>query len=281
MVNKRLQILQIPIDCVTRSEAMIKISNFVESKLPNQVATINPEFIMAAKYSEVFRKALRTSELNVPDGAGIRAAATFLHLRRLNWQPAKMITGLIQGAYVGVCLLFSLPPIKQPIPETVAGIDLLNQICFKAAQSSWRIYLVGGEAGIAEAAVLKLQVQYPNLIIVGAEEGLTKSHTPQDVTDLIHRINNAQPDVLFVAFGAPKQDLFIAENKQVLGVPVMMGVGGSFDFIVGRAWRSPAWLRQFGLEWVWRLITQPWRLQRIITAAIRFPWAIYRSAIDF
>jgi N-acetylglucosaminyldiphosphoundecaprenol N-acetyl-beta-D-mannosaminyltransferase len=281
MVNKRLRILEIPIDCVTRSEAMIKISNFVESKLPNQIATINPEFIMAAKNNEAFRKALQTTELNVPDGVGLRAAATFLHMQRPSWQPAKFIAGLLQGLYVGICLLFSLPPIRQPISETVTGIDLLNQICFKAAQNSWRIYLVGGEPGIAEVAALKLQEKYPNLIIVGAEEGLTKSYKPQDVTELIRKINNAQPDVLFVAFGAPKQDLFIAENKQALGVPVMMGVGGSFDFIVGRAWRSPTWLRQLGLEWIWRLLTQPWRWQRIITATIRFPWAVYRSAIDF
>jgi N-acetylglucosaminyldiphosphoundecaprenol N-acetyl-beta-D-mannosaminyltransferase len=281
MVAKRIRILDIPIDRVTRSETMRRITDFVSSKLPNQVATINPEFIMAASHNPEFRNALQASELNVPDGSGIRAAASFLHLHRPNWQPAKFIVGLLQGIYVAICVLFALPLTKQLFPETVTGIDLLIQICYEATKNSWRIYLVGGEPGVAEATARELEKKYPKLIIVGAEEGLTKSSTPHDTDKLIQRINNAKPDILFVAFGAPKQDLFIANNKQALGVPVMMGVGGSFDFIIGRAHRSPGWLRQIGLEWVWRLMTQPWRWQRIITATIRFPWSVYRSAVDF
>lgn len=281
-MKKRVNILGVPIDHVTKQGAIERIETMIQARLPSQVATVNPEFIMAALRQPTFRTVLRSAELTVPDGAGIRGAATFLSLQRPQWQPAAVITGLMQGLYVGICLLFQLPPVRTPLSETVTGIDLIESISRRAAQKGWRLYLVGEDPGVAEAAATVLQERYPSLQIAGAEEGLRKGTTPDanTISALVDRIAAARPDVLLVAFGAPKQDIFIAEHKQALGVPVMIGVGGSFNFITGRAKRSPAWLQQVGLEWLWRVIYEPWRVPRIITATIKFPWQVYRSTID-
>ena len=90
------------------------------------------------------------------------------------------------------------------------------------------------------------------------------------------RIHEARPDILFVAYGAPAQDKWIARNKARLGVPVCLGVGGAFDFVAGVAERAPRWMQSAGLEWLHRLARQPWRAQRIFTAAVRFPLAVWR-----
>ena len=279
MVRKRVPVLGIPIDAVSRREALDRIETFVQSGLPNQIATVNPEFVIAAQQHKTFKHALKDSELNVADGIGIRAAATFLRLKRPNWLPAKQIIGIIQGLGIGLAQLLQHPSLTNPLPETVTGIELLNQIVFRASQRNWRIYLVGGEPEVAKKVARILTEQYPSLIIVGAEEGISQSAPTNSTKDLVDRIRNTKPDILFVAFGAPKQDLFIAKNKSELGVPVMIGIGGAFDFLTGRVKRSPAWMQRIGLEWLWRLIVQPWRWHRILTATIVFPWRIYLSAM--
>lgn len=280
MVTKRVRVLDIPIDDVTQSQAMERIAAAIASKLPNQITTVNPEFVMAALHEKPFKTVLQTAELNVADGIGIRAAAMYLRLPRPRWQLGTLIVGLLQGVYVGCCVLFRLSAINKPLRETVTGIDLTTQLSQAAAINGWRIYLIGGQPGVAKATATQLRADYPSIQIIAAEEGLTPNSTPAEEAALVDRVSRARPDILLVAFGAPKQDLFIAKHKHTLGVPVMMGVGGSFDFIIGRAQRSPIWLRQIGLEWLWRLFTQPWRLRRIATATVAFPWSVYRSAID-
>lgn len=247
MVSKRVQILSIPIDVVTRAEVLQRIAAFVSSGAPHQIATVNPEFVMEAQRNRSFINALRTTSLNIADGIGIRWATS------------------LRGT---------------PVPETIPGADLLDVICDQAAEYGWPVYLVGGKPGVAADAATVLRTRFPRLVIVGAEEGIGPNATPQDTAALVRRIRAAKPSILFVAFGAPKQDLFIADNHEALGVPVMMGVGGSLDFLTGRAHRAPQMLRRLGLEWLWRLGTQPWRLRRIMTAVIAFPLAVLRAPSD-
>ncbi len=282
MVSKRVQILSIPIDPVTRQEALAQASAFIRAGTPHQIATVNPEFIVAACRQPAFRRVLQATDLNVADGAGIRGAATFLALPRPTWQPLAAIVGFFQGISVGISLALQLAPTRRPIPETVPGIDLVEALSQQAAANGWGLYLLGEDPGVAAEAAAVLRTQYPGLRIVGAEEGLPKGSVPDDaaVATLVGRIKRAKPDILFVAFGAPKQDLFIATHKQALGVPVMMGVGGSFNFLTGRARRAPKLFQQLGLEWLWRVATQPWRLPRILTATVVFPWQTFQSVFD-
>ncbi len=240
---KRIDILGIPVDGLTKTELLSLVDEWIISGQPHQIATVNAEFIVDAQSNTRFRSALGQADLNLADSTGIMWAA-----RRLG----------------------------QALPERISGADLVFDLAERAAKRHWRLYLVGGMPGIAQAAAATLKKRYPTLIIAGAEAGITPDST--DPEPVIKRINRAKPDILYVAFGAPKQELFIDTYKKRLGVPIMLGVGGSFDFIAGRVTRAPQWLRRVGFEWLWRLVQEPWRLKRIVKAVIIFPVSvIFRS----
>jgi N-acetylglucosaminyldiphosphoundecaprenol N-acetyl-beta-D-mannosaminyltransferase len=134
----------------------------------------------------------------------------------------------------------------------------------------WRLYFLGAAPGVADRVATILQARYPGLVIAGAFPG---SPAPAEEDDIVERIRAARSDVLLAAFGAPAQDLWIARNLSRLQVPVAMGVGGSLDFIAGVAKRAPVWIQRIGLEWLYRLIREPWRWRRQL-ALPRFVWQV-------
>jgi N-acetylglucosaminyldiphosphoundecaprenol N-acetyl-beta-D-mannosaminyltransferase len=145
-----------------------------------------------------------------------------------------------------------------------------------AAESGWRLFLLGAGRGVAERTAQVLQARQPQLRIVGIYEG---SPAGTEAAEISARIRAATPDVLFVAYGAPAQDLWIACYGRTLGVPVMMGVGGAFDHIAGVRRRAPRWIQRIHLEWLFRLVTQPWRWRRQL-ALPRFGWAVWQQRKD-
>jgi N-acetylglucosaminyldiphosphoundecaprenol N-acetyl-beta-D-mannosaminyltransferase len=149
-------------------------------------------------------------------------------------------------------------------------------IAARAARRGWRLFLLGAAEGVAARAAEVLQARDPALIVAGTFSG---NPSPEMEAELIARITAAQPDVLYVAYGAPAQDKWIAHNRERLRVPVSLGVGGSLDFLAGVAQRAPAWVQRLGLEWLHRLIYQPWRAGRIFTATVLFPLAVIRSSV--
>jgi N-acetylglucosaminyldiphosphoundecaprenol N-acetyl-beta-D-mannosaminyltransferase len=149
-------------------------------------------------------------------------------------------------------------------------VDTVVRVAALAAERGYRLYLLGAAPGVAEEAARRLVDAHPGLVIAGTYAG---SPAPEEEDAIVARITAAAPDVLFVAYGAPKQDLWIARNLERLRVPVVMGVGGAFDFISGRARRAPAWMQRMGLEWLHRLIHQPWRWRRML-ALPRFLFAV-------
>jgi N-acetylglucosaminyldiphosphoundecaprenol N-acetyl-beta-D-mannosaminyltransferase len=155
----------------------------------------------------------------------------------------------------------------------VTGSDLVPLVAQRAAQTGWRLFLLGAAPGVAEQTARRLAQQYPGVRIAGAYAG---SPAEAEAPAIVQRVAAAAPDVLFVAYGAPAQDLWIARHKDELGVPVMMGVGGAFDHIVGVQKRAPLWMQRIHLEWLWRLVTQPWRWRRQL-ALPRFVWAVCRQ----
>jgi len=150
----------------------------------------------------------------------------------------------------------------RPLPERVAGSDLIYGMCERAAAKGHSVYLLGAAPGVADEAAAALVKRYPGLQIVGVECPPFRKLSADEEREQIARIRTARPDILFVAFGQPKGELWIAERLERLGVPVAVQVGASLDFVAGRMRRSPMWMRKTGLEWVYRLAQEPRRLAR-------------------
>ena len=148
-----------------------------------------------------------------------------------------------------------------PVPERVAGSDLIHSLTKAAGARGRRVFLLGGNPGTAEAAAARLQAASPGLVIAGTccpELGFEKS--PTRMAELRQQLASARPDIVFVALGAPKQELFIQVARDVLPQAWWIGVGISFSFVAGEIQRAPRWVQRLGLEWVHRLCQEPRRL---------------------
>ena len=219
-------ILGVRVDDVTYEEALKRVERCILAGAMCQIATVNVEFIMEARRNPAFHRVLTQAGLCVPESIGVMWAAR----RRGN-----------------------------PLRERVAGVDLVERIVARGAQQGWRVFFLGAAPGVAEQAACILSQRYAGLTVAGCYAG---SPRPENDTVIAGRVQATRPDVLFVAYGAPSQDLWIARNQARIGVPVAIGVGGSFDFFAGAAKRPPRWTQRAGLEWLYRLLREPWRLRR-------------------
>ena len=238
---QRVQILGLPLDGITYEQWLALMDEWVnDSRGLRHVCTLNPEFAVIAQHDDNFRHILQRAALSVADGVGMLWAA-----RRK-----------------GVS-----------IPTRVTGSDSLPRIAERAAEMGWRLFFLGAAPGVAEQAAAVLRARYPGLQIVGTMSG---SPAPGEEDDLVQQINDCDVDLLFVAFGAPNQDKWIARNSTRLQVAMAMGVGGAFDFVAGVIPRAPLWMRRLGLEWLFRLLRQPWRWRRMLRLP-RFVLAVLRE----
>jgi N-acetylglucosaminyldiphosphoundecaprenol N-acetyl-beta-D-mannosaminyltransferase len=146
------------------------------------------------------------------------------------------------------------------LPERVAGSDLIYDLAERAAEAGHRLFLLGGPPGVAEEAARRLEARYPGLVIAGTACPPFRDLGPAEHRELVERIRGARADVLMVAFGQPKGELWIDRHLGELGVPVCVQVGASLDFVAGRVSRAPAWMQRSGLEWVYRMALEPGRL---------------------
>lgn len=233
-----ISILNIRIDNVTYADAIAHVENFLREPGVHQIATVNPEFVVMAQSNPEFMHVLNSTALNVPDGVGLLWAA-----RR-------------QGT---------------PFRERVAGQDLMDRICTLAAERGERIFLLGAREGVAEKAAQTLKNRDSSLEIAGCFAG---SPLPDEDAAIIKWINESGARILFVAYGPPKQELWIARNAMRLkNVAVAMGVGGTFDTLAGIVPRAPKWMRDAGFEWTYRLLREPHRFKRQL-AIPYFMWLI-------
>ncbi|WP_026370645.1 WecB/TagA/CpsF family glycosyltransferase [Kallotenue papyrolyticum] len=235
------RLLGVRIDDVDMDEAVARIEAMLRAGGTHHVVTVNPEFVMTAQRHPIFREVLCRADLAVPDGTGLLLAAR--------------LTG-------------------QRLRRRVPGVELCERLAALSARTGARLFLLGAAPGIAEAAAATLQQRFPGVVIAGCYAG---SPRPEDEATIRARLRQARPDILLVAYGSPAQDLWIARNQPELGIPVALGVGGSFDYLSGAVPRAPRLMRRLGLEWFYRLLRQPWRWQRIWTAVVRFPLAVLRE----
>ncbi len=241
-----VRILEIQVDRVTMDQALERISSMVRAGGPFQVLTPNVDHVMRALKDPAFREIYRDGDLVVADGAPLVWASRFL---------------------------------GDPLPERVAGSDLTPRLCALAAERGFSVFFMGGLPGSARAAAEILREKHPSLRVAGwdpAPLGFDKD--PDLSRELEEKIRKAGPDLLFVALGSPKQDAWIHEHKDRLGVPVSMGVGATLDFISGKVKRAPLFFQRAGLEWFWRLLSEPRRLwKRYLLDDMPFFWHILRE----
>ncbi|MBR1396259.1 MAG: WecB/TagA/CpsF family glycosyltransferase [Selenomonadaceae bacterium] len=227
-MNNKVNILGVGVDSVTMQEALDKVELFFEERKPVIVATANAEMLMRATYDEELKNILNAAELVVPDGAGTVWAAHHL---------------------------------GYDMPERVAGYDLAQELMKRAPLKNRRIYFFGSAPGVADKAKLKAAELYPGIQIVGTRNGF---FSEADEAQIIADIKAAQPDLLLVALGVPKQEKWLAKYKDELNVPVSIGVGGTFDVMAGVMKRAPRWMQRAKLEWLFRAMLQPKRAGRLI-----------------
>jgi N-acetylglucosaminyldiphosphoundecaprenol N-acetyl-beta-D-mannosaminyltransferase len=222
-----IAILGVPFDCVSMEDTSDLIEEMVHSRRPHYLATANVDFAVQALEDEELRRILFDAHLVVCDGTPLLWASRWL---------------------------------GNPLPERVAGSDLVPLIIRLAAKKGYRVYFLGGRPDVTARAVANLRSEFPALQIVGADSPAFAPLHEMDHAGIGARIRDARPDLLFVSFGCPKQEKWIAMNYRTLGVPVSVGVGATIDFLAGEVSRAPVWMQRAGLEWIYRLLQEPRRL---------------------
>jgi len=233
-----IEILGVRIDDVTLDETMEAIATFIRSGCPHQIVTVNAEYLVAARRDPEFARVLRQSALNVPDSIGVVLAARWL---------------------------------GHPLRERVTGSDGIYHIARLCAERGFRLYLLGAAPGVAERVAAILGERYPGLDVCGTCSGSPRASEEHAIA---RRIRAAQADVLLVAYGQAPQEKWIARNLSRTGALVGIGVGGAFDFVAGVQRRAPPWMRRAGLEWVYRLVREPWRWRRML-ALPTMAWLVF------
>lgn len=222
-------LLDIEIDRVTMDQAVETIAGFVREGQPRQVATVNLDFLRLTRNASAFKETLNAVDLAVADGMPLVWASR------------------LQG---------------EALPGRIAGIDLVAAVCERGAAAGWRFFLLGAAPGIAERAGDAMARRWPGLHIAGTYSPPVGVWDDAEESRIRDRIRAAKPDVLLVALGAPRQELWTRENLHRLGVPVSIGIGCTLDVLAGKNRRSPAWMQRRGLEWLFRLVSEPRRLWR-------------------
>ena len=224
---QRVEIAGVAVDTLDAAAATDLVASKIGGPRVFQIATINLDFLVRAQRDVSVMRMFRRSDLNIPDGAPV------------------VWLGRLLGA---------------PIPERVAGSDLIYPLLEAAAAKGARVFLLGGEDGVAVAAAARMQEAYPGLLIAGTYEPPRTQVEQMDNEGIVQRLVDTKADILLVALGHPKQERWIDLNRDRLPVSIAIGVGCVFDLLAGRQHRAPAWMRGVGLEWLFRLLQEPRRL---------------------
>lgn len=222
---KKESVLGINVSILKCSELINAICDDIREGRKRSIIAINPEKILEAKKSDKFARLINNADYQIADGIGILLASKLK---------------------------------KGQISHRTTGIDVMEKLCNISSQNQFKVFLYGAASEVVMKVRDTLKYRYPQINIVGIIDGFSFNENVIDI------INEACPDILFVALGSPKQEYWIMENRDKLDVKIVQGVGGSFDIISGKLKRSPIFFRRFGLEWLYRLITQPKRISRDI-----------------
>ncbi|MFZ5652578.1 MAG: WecB/TagA/CpsF family glycosyltransferase [Bacillota bacterium] len=224
----KTELLGALIDPLTMGQFVENIARYIERKDPCFIITLNPELLFRAQRKKALLKMINRADMVTADGVGI------------TW--ACRTAG-------------------SPLPERVAGVDLMMRLLESAAEKGWRVFFLGSALGVAEAAAQRAVKLFPGLLVAGTHHGY---FTDDEDHEIVGMIKSVSPDLLFVALGSPRQEKWIEENLPLLGSVAAVGVGGSLDVLSGNVQRVPEWIRRLNLEWLGRLLKEPRRWRRML-----------------
>jgi N-acetylglucosaminyldiphosphoundecaprenol N-acetyl-beta-D-mannosaminyltransferase len=242
----KIEILNVLIDDISKPALLKAISNSIEDNKKCLIYTVNNEFIVEAQQNEQFLKVLNNSTYSIADSTGVVWAANKLHGKKI---------------------------------ERIPGADLFIDLIKISQSSGAGIYLLGSDKGVGEKAKIELEKVFPKVNIVGVKDGVIIDPDKDD-QELINEINQAEAKIVCVALGAPKQELWIANNYTKLSADIFIGIGGTLDYTSGKIKRAPKLIRKMGLEWLFRLMLQPSRYPRIKKALIEFPRLVNKVRVE-
>lgn len=231
-------ILGIKIDDVSADQACKIVEGWLLRDGKHYIVTPNPEIIVMAQKDNQLKDSINKADLAIPDGVGLKLAGF------LNSKSADIV-------------------------NHIPGVDLMDRLIFMAAEKGFTVGLLGGEEGVAKKAAECLKEKYPKLKVNFAKS----SGLVDNSGDMVTTYRLPTTNLLFVAFGPPKQEKWIRKNLPHLSVKVAMVVGGGFDYISGKVPRAPKFIRAIGFEWLFRLLIQPWRLKRQL-ALLKYIWLL-------
>jgi len=239
-----VRVARVPIEAVDLAAACACIDEFIRERTPHYYVAINAAKVVEAQHDHALRAAIEEAHLRTADGQAVVWATRLL---------------------------------GRPVPERVAGTDLMEALLAHAADRGYSVYLLGATHEIVSACVAKAQRRYGGIRIAGYRDGYFRR---QEVADVVTAVRAVKPDILFLGFATPAKEHFMHRHYRVLGVPFVMGVGGSFDVFAGRVARAPRWLQRAGLEWAFRLAQEPRRMwKRYVVGNPRFLWLVVRDLL--
>jgi len=242
-------ILGVNVNSTRKSKVLVSVRDFIARGYKFYIVTPNPEIILKSQKDKNLLLALNGATISIPDGVGLKLADPSLNI--------------------------------------IKGRDLFLSLISLANKKGWRVFLLGGLGREAEISKQKLEISYRSLKMESSAgpklDNEAEPVSESDINiqnDVVKRINDFKPQLLFVAFGAPKQEKWIARWLPKLDVGGAMVVGGTFRYLAGTTHLPPKWLEKIGLEWLWRVLAEPQRLRRIFNAVIVFPFKVWLSKIN-
>ena len=222
-----VKILGLSIHNLVMSDALASVREFVNSGGSHQIITADASMLVLAQEDADLFAIIQNASLVTPDSVGVLHAS-----KRYG----------------------------KPIGQRVSGVELVEQLCAKSPTEGYRLFFFGSGPGVADQAASVMNQKYPGCQVVGTHDGFFKD---EEIADILLSIKATKPDILCVAFGIPKQEKWIAKYQLELGVPVAIGVGGTFDVLSGNVKRAPIPFQKLHLEWLWRLLANPKKYQKV------------------
>ena len=223
-MKKRINFFSVNLDLYSMEETLEEISEYIKNRIPIQHVVVNVSKLVYAQKDEQLRNIINACPIINVDGAGVILGAKMLGIN---------------------------------IPHRVTGIDLMEELVKYSSQNGYRVFFFGAKENVNKAVVDHYLAKYPDLQVAGRRNGY---YTEQEEASVVDEMKKSNADILFVAMGSPKKEMFLGKYSKDLNIPFTMGVGGSFDVVTGKVKRAPLWVQNMNCEWLYRLIQEPRRM---------------------